>query len=352
MSPIGVLQRFLSLILAPTPFADLFVSNSLFIVDLPAAFVATLAADSPTPTLTITAAGADSQEPLAVADVTETTHLFVAPPAPAINPPPTLAAPMIANLTIPAITISCDEDSEDLQSVSTPDEDDHFWELSSDSGSDISSTPSSVTSDDMAEEPKAFFTFHANVSIEDIQLYPDGDNCVDRDSEDSRSHETDIPALPAPPPTFVASSIPRQVYIMLEEEKVYSSTPELPQIALESINDIDDIGDYNVRSLTAHALTEAKSRSRKIQRTARMRQLDLVKVVPLKAHEHPEPRSLLTPSVLKGMGHSSPLRNSFNMEDLEEDARQEAVAESCLAEEEEDELPELQDLTSFFKKRS
>ena len=240
-----VLQRFLSLILAPTPFADLFSSEFPFVVDILAAFVVPLAAGSLTPTHTITAAEEDSQEPLAVANIAETIHRFVTPPTSAIAPP-TLAVPVTANLTIPAISsdedyedllsisipdeeddhfwefdsdsspptltvpvaanltipaIPSDEDYEDLLSISIPDEEDQFWEFDSDSsqptlavpvtanltpsdedyedllsvsipddeddgfweldfdsGSDIFSAPSSVTSDDMAEEPKALFT--------------------------------------------------------------------------------------------------------------------------------------------------------------------------------------------------
>ena len=52
------------------------------------------------------------------------------------------------------------------------------------------------------------------------------------------------------------------------------------QIAPESIDDVDEIENYNAEWLTSLALGEAKSRSRKIQRTARMRALDLAEVIP------------------------------------------------------------------------
>jgi hypothetical protein len=348
MLAITVLQRFFSLILAPTPFADLFApASSPFVAFLPA-LVVPLVASPLVPAIRVTAVDEDSQEALPVADIAETTHLFV----PTSQP---LAVPMAANQAIPAIIISAmEEDPQDDLSVSVSDEEEYdSWELSSNEDSDIRST-SSVTSDDMAEEPKGFFTFHANVSIEDIQLYPDEDDRANSDVNDCNSYENDVPAVSVctPPSTFVASAIPRRVYVALEEEKAETSTPEPLKISPQSIDDLDEIENYNTQWLTPRALGEAKSRSRKIQRTARMRALDLAKVIPLKAHEHPEPENRCAPSVLKGLGRSSQLRKSFTMEDIEEDERQQAILERSWAEEEEDVLPDLQELNSFFKKRT
>ena len=206
----------------------------------------------------------------------------------------------------------------------------------------------------MAEELNGFCTFHANVSIENIQLYPDEDDCAQNDEDRSNSHETDASALPtcATLSTFVVSAIPRRVYDALQEEKADAFTPEPLQITPGSIDDLDEIVNFNVRWLTSRALAEAKSRSRKVQRTARMRGLDLAKIVPLKAHEHPAPRSPRTPSVLKDLGRSSRLRNSLNMEDLEADERKQEALERSWADEEEDGVPDLQDLKSFFKNRA
>jgi hypothetical protein len=83
-----------------------------------------------------------------------------------------------------------------------------------------------------------------------------------------------------------------------------------------------------------------------------MRGLDLTKTIPLKSHEHPTPRRPHTPSVLKDLGRSSLLRNSFNMVDLEEDAQEQDALERSWDEEEEDDVPDLQDLKSFFKKKT
>ena len=352
MFAITILQRYLPLILAPTRFADLFVSALSSFVASPPTLSVPLVAASLVPTATVAAVEDDSQEALAVTDIAEITHL-VARPSPLFNPPQTLTVPNLTNAVI--ATSILEEDLQELLSVSVEDdEEDDSWELSSSEDSDVSSAPSSVTSDDMAEKPKAFFTFHTNVSIENIQLYPDEDDRTNSDENDGYSHEDDGPAVPActPPSAFVASAIPRPVYVALGEEKAYTSDPEPLPIAPESIDDIDEIENYNVQWLTLRALGEAKSRSRKIQRTARMRALDLVKVIPLKAHEHPEPQNHRALPALKGLSRPSPLRNSFNVGDLEEDERQQAILERSWAEEEEDTLPDLQELRCFFKKRT
>ena len=346
MLAITVLQRFLSLILAPTPFPNLFVSP-LPVLAAPLTDSALVSA------IAVPAVEGDSQEVLPIADITETTHLLIA--SSHLNQPQTPTVTITVNPTISDITVSSfDEDVHDALSVSVSDEEeDDYWELSSNEGSDITSPPSCVTSDDMTGEPFGFFTFHPNVSIEDIHLYPEEDSCASSDSNNSNPYQNDVPIVPTciKPSTFVTSAVPRRACIVLEEENAYTSTPEALQIAPESIDDIDEIENYNAEWLTPRALEEAKSRSRKIQRAARMRALDLAKVIPLKAHEHPEPQSRCAPSVLKRLGRSSPLRNSFNMGNLEEDTRQQAILECSWAEEEEDILPDLQDLKSFFKAR-
>ena len=342
MLAITALHRFLTLILAPTPLADLFVAPLRV-------FVTPLTASTLIPAVAVTAVEEDSQEVPAVADFAETIHLFVPPSQPQTPTVPVAADPKTSDTT------TLGEDLQEFLSVSASDEEeDDSWELSSSEDNDSSSAPSSVASDDMAEEPKTFFTFHLNVSIENIQLYPDEDDRTNSDGNGYNSRENDTPAISVctPQSTFVAPAIPRRVYVSLGEEKAYTSNPEPLQIAPESIDDVDEIENYNVQWLTLRALGEAKSRSRKIQRTARMRALDLAKATPLKAHQHPEPRSRRAPSVLEDLGHLSSLRNSFGVEDLEEDSRQQAILERSWAEEEEDILPDLQELKCFFKKRT
>jgi len=71
--------------------------------------------------------------------------------------------------------------------------------------------------------------------------------------------------------------------------------------ATSSYKVVDDIyakPHYNMRCLTGDAFLEAETRSRKIRRTAQIRNLDLVK-----PHEHPEPRSRNKLSVLKARGN-------------------------------------------------
>ena len=254
MLAITVLQRFLSVILAPTPFADPFLSASSSFAPLQALIVTGTLATPLIPAVTATAVDVkeDPQETLVVTDMYETPRFYA--PFPSLDPPPTLSVRFATDLRIPAIVISTSE--EESQDLSVYEEDDGFWELSSDEGSDITSTPSSVTSDDMVEELKGFCTFHANVSIENIQLYPDEDDCVQNDEDPSNSHETDVPALPACTAlsTFVASAIPRRVYDALQEEKADVSTPELLQITPGSIDDLDEIVNFNIRWLTPRAL--------------------------------------------------------------------------------------------------
>lgn len=82
------------------------------------------------------------------------------------------------------------------------------------------------------------------------------------------------------------------------------------------VADLDTLDDYDVRCLTPLALEEAELRSRDLRRYARMAAADLRETyVPLKAHEHPEPRSMLRPSVLKDLGRISRLCTSWTVEE-------------------------------------
>ena len=117
------------------------------------------------------------------------------------------------------------------------------------------------------------------------------------------------------PTIEVASAIPKRLSPLLElkNEEFVTRRAEL-----KLVDDIDAEPNYHIDWLTDDALDEAQNRSRRIKRTARIRNLDLVKVVPLKAHEHPAPQGHCKASALKGQGHSSPLKSSWNAEDEEQ----------------------------------
>lgn len=148
--------------------------------------------------------------------------------------------------------------------------------------------------------------------------------------------------------TKVALAIPKRLLELLEAERDTESTP---QIELKEVDDIYAEPNYHVEWLTEDALAEARSRSCKIKRTARIRNLDLVKVVPLKAHEHPEPQSPCRPFALKGHGRSSRLKTSWIVEDLGDEEREQAILEQLLEEEAEDVLEDVRGLKDFFRRR-
>jgi len=117
------------------------------------------------------------------------------------------------------------------------------------------------------------------------------------------------------PSVKFALAIPKRLLELPETERDTESTP---QIELKEVDDIYAEPNYHVEWLTEDALAEA--------RTARIRNPDLVKVVPPKAHEHPEPKSLCRPSISKGHGRSSRLKTSWNVEDLRDEERKFSAA--------------------------
>jgi len=150
-------------------------------------------------------------------------------------------------------------------------------------------------------------------------------------------------------PVKVASAVPKRLLETLELKD--DPEPGVPPPAeLKVVDDIYAEPHYNMRFLTGDALLEAETRSRKIQRTAQIRNLDLVKIVPLKPHEHPEPQSRNKPSVLKGQGQSSPLKSSWNADDLEKEAYTEAFLETSWEKQVEEILKELKELDDLFSR--
>lgn len=164
--------------------------------------------------------------------------------------------------------------------------------------------------------------------FECTELHPDSDVYLDGgdDNDDSNPHEQDgespkdvvEPSLPV----FVASAIPQRVYEVLRFEKECKRVPKPLKFSPQSIDDIDDVADYKVEWLTPRAVFDAQKRSREIKRIARMRALAISKGV-LKSHEYPKFISRRRPAELKDLCHSSPLRRSYNLNDVEEEVKQE-----------------------------
>jgi hypothetical protein len=146
------------------------------------------------------------------------------------------------------------------------------------------------------------------------------------------------------PPVKVASSVPKRLVETLELR--HDPEPGVhPPAELKVVDNIYTEPHYNTHYLTKDALLEAETCSHKIRRTAQMWNLDLVKIVPLKPHGHPEPQSLNKTSVLKGQGQSSPLKSSWNADGLEKEAYTEAFLEPSW-EKEAEILKELDDFCS------
>jgi len=218
------------------------------------------------------------------------------------------------------ISLSEDKDIDDDFSIdestaASDQEDDGFWELSSSEDTDSISIHS-TTSDDMAEEPK------------DISINTDSDADNAGDSHDGACGwdecDSELPYIVKPSLTTpVASAVPLRVRRELRDENSVKCTPAPPQVAPRSVDDLDIFDNYNVSWLTPRAVLEAERRSRKVERVARMRARTLSKIPPLKPHQYAAPKGRRTPAVLKDLGRSSNLRQSYNMYDLEEEVAQE-----------------------------
>lgn len=135
--------------------------------------------------------------------------------------------------------------------------------------------------------------------------------------------ESDAQEVVAPTNVYVASAVPPRVYAEWDGRR------QKKEVIPQWVDDIDADDNYDARYLTPFARDEAERRSLDIWRSARMAARDLAKVKPLKAHQHPEPRIRRSPSVLKDLGHSSPLRTSWTMNDVE----QAALPENCVDQE-------------------
>jgi len=162
------------------------------------------------------------------------------------------------------------------------------------------------------------------------------------------SAEDVVPVVESPPAN-VASAAPERLLETLELKD--DPEPGVPPPAeLKVIEDIYAEPHYNMRHLTRDALFEAETRSRNVQRTAQTPNLDLVKIVPLKPHEHPEPQSRNKPSVLKGQGQSSLLKSSWNADNSEKEAYTEAFVEPSWEKQAEEILKKLKELNDFFSR--
>jgi hypothetical protein len=249
------------------------------------------------------------------------------------------ATPYFAEIEIPI-----DDDNGDEES--------HLSEYSSDYSSDALSTLSSVTSDDSFGEPEDVFACadddagHAPRELEDLYLNINSPVLNTMSESPLRIHNDALCCIKLPV-VEAASAVPKRLRKLLELQN--DSELAIPQTELKLVDDIDIEPNYHIEWLTDDARQEAQSRSRKIQRTARIRSLDLAKITPLKAHEHPEPQGRCKISVLQGQGRSSRLKSSWNMDHLEEERQQVLLERSW--KEAEDILKDLQDLQDFFSSR-
>lgn len=212
--------------------------------------------------------------------------------------------------------------------------------FSSDEDSDTCSIVSSATSEDLANERvECMLTDDTNLPI----IEPDHHSQQGGSQTKSGSENYEAPP---PPSVYVASAVPRRVY------GEWDGRHEPKQVVPQWVDDIDADDNYDARYLSPRARDEAERRSLDIWRSARMTARDLAKVVPLKAHEHPEPRSRRSPSVLKDLGHSSSLQMSWTVDDLEEEMIKKTVVQRSWANEEDDVLEDLCDLNRFFNMRT
>lgn len=353
MSTIDVLQRLISFLLSRTPFAAVVASLSTS-PDVPSPIIVSpVVAKFTIPHITIS--HVNDLEDFPFINLIPSDR-FLSPSSCRINPPHPRTAQPAVNITdtptapeqdsvVPSVVVdvpdittpslsasfSCTDlaqvlnshlaaspcvlsdtfvvDEEDTEEVLFSDESaagsdeeiDDTWEVSSGDGSDAISVYSAA-SDDMdshsADDECDFY--------EDDQEVPDG-------------------IVAFFPPTPIASAVPRRVFRQLQEEQAIKYTAPPLQVEPQSVDNIDDFDNYKVEWLTPRALQDAKTRSRKIQRVARMRALALSKAVSLGLYEHPQPTGRRAPSVLKDLGRSSRLRQTYNLKDLEEEAERDAA---------------------------
>lgn len=108
--------------------------------------------------------------------------------------------------------------------------------------------------------------------------------------------------------------------------------------------------EYDARYLTASAREEAQARSAKVLVKALKAARVWETKVPLQADQHAAPYSNIRPSRLGAMSLSSPLREGWAVVDVNVNVTVE-VAFTPSWSEEEDDLPDLNDLQAFFTKR-
>lgn len=143
----------------------------------------------------------------------------------------------------------------------------------------------------------------------------------------------------------VKSAVPRHVFSEWDG-KDSEKEPTIP-FAVE-IGDLEY--EYDARYLTASAREEAQARSIKVVAKAVKAARVWETKVPLRADQHAAPYSNVRPSRLGGMGRSSRLRESWTEADVE--AAVEVAFTPTWSDEEEDSLPDLNDLQAFFTNRA
>lgn len=187
----------------------------------------------------------------------------------------------------------------------------------------------SAESDSEASETPLSFQFSIFTNFEDDESSTSTSTISTSSEEfveDVKSAELTSPTLATEGSEIytgrVLSAIPRHI----TSENYATPKPDLSRWV--RVADLDTIEDYDVRCLTPMALEEAELRSRDLRRYARMAAADLRETsVPLKAHEHREPRGMLRPSALKDLGRHSRLCASWTMEDVTADVEEAEVAE-------------------------
>lgn len=142
----------------------------------------------------------------------------------------------------------------------------------------------------------------------------------------------------------VKSAVPRYVFSEWDG-KDSEKEPTIP-FAVEIV---DLEYEYDARYLTTSAREEAQARSIKVVVKAVKAARVWETKVPLRADQHAAPYSNIRPSRLGGMGRSSRLRESWTEADVE--AAVEVAFTPTWSDEEEDTLPDLNDLQAFFTKR-
>lgn len=213
--------------------------------------------------------------------------MMVLPPV-AIHTTPTLA--------YPSIITRVKEDLESLGHLDIITEDDNDVEADSD--------------EDTSPDPSTIF------SVEDTS---DTSSLSDESECEESFKPEDIQKVK------VKSAVPRHVLLEWDGKEPEKGPASTRWITCKEVN----AGvDYDARYLTGLARWEAEDKSYYIQRKAWEVAEKWYAKEPLEAHDHPAPCSYVRPSILKGLGYSSRLRESWTTADLEVESRGTAVEET------------------------